>query len=181
MQPMKDTVCLVSLGCPKNLVDSEVMLGLLSNEGYAPTTDPSEAGVLIVNTCAFIQDATKEAIDTILHYAPYKKTGRCHTLVVSGCLPQRYGKDLEAEFPEVDLFVGTGQFQNLPALLTRRPQKKSLTSKPSYLYDERSPRILSTPPFLAYLKIAEGCSRACTFCTVPKIRGPYQVEGFHPS
>jgi len=171
---MKDKVCLVSLGCPKNLVDSEVMLGLLSNEGCAITTDPSEAGILIINTCSFIQDATKEAIHTILQYASYKKTGRCHTLVVSGCLPQRYGEDLETEFPEVDLFIGTGQFQNLPALLTRRPKKKCLISKSSYLYDERSPRILSTPPFLAYLKIAEGCSRACTFCTVPRIRGPYR-------
>jgi ribosomal protein S12 methylthiotransferase len=170
---MKDTVCLVSLGCPKNLVDSEVMLGLLSKAGFAITTNPDEADVIIVNTCCFIQDATKEAIDTILAYAPYKQQGRCHTLVVSGCLPQRYGKALERELPEVDLFVGTGDFQNLPSLLSLKRKGKSFLSKTSFLYDEKTPRILSTPPFIAYLKIAEGCSKACTYCTVPKIRGPY--------
>jgi ribosomal protein S12 methylthiotransferase len=170
---MKETVCLVSLGCPKNLVDSEVMLGLLSKAGFAITTNPDEADIIIVNTCSFIQDATKEAVDTIHEYAPYKQQGRCHTLVVSGCLPQRYGKTLEQQFPDVDLFVGTGDFQNLPALLSRKQNRRSFLSKTSFLYDEKTPRILSTPPFIAYLKIAEGCSRACTFCTVPRIRGPY--------
>jgi ribosomal protein S12 methylthiotransferase len=170
---MKDTVCLVSLGCPKNLVDSEVMLGLLLKAGFTITTNPDEAGVIIVNTCCFIQDATKEAVDTILAYAAYKRQGGCHTLVVSGCLPQRYGKILEKELPDVDFFVGTGDFQNLPALLSRKQKKRSFLSKTSFLYDEKTPRILSTPPFIAYLKIAEGCSKACTYCTVPKIRGPY--------
>jgi ribosomal protein S12 methylthiotransferase len=173
IQTMKDTVCLVSLGCPKNLVDSEVMLGLLSGAGFAITTNPAEAEVIIVNTCCFIQDARKEAIDTILTYAPYKQQGLCHTLVVSGCLPQRYGKTLERELPEVDLFVGTGDFQNLPALLSRKRAGKSFLSKTSFLYDEKTPRILSTSSFVAYLKIAEGCSKVCTYCTVPKIRGPY--------
>ena len=171
---MKETVCLVSLGCPKNLVDSEVTLGLLSKEGYLLTTNPSEAEILIVNTCSFIQDATKEAIETMLHLTHYKKKGRCRLLIVSGCLPQRYGKVLEKELPEVDLFVGTGDFQNLPQILSQKQKAKSFLSRATFLYDEKTPRILSTPPFLAYLKIAEGCSNACTFCTVPRIRGSYR-------
>jgi ribosomal protein S12 methylthiotransferase len=171
---MKETVCLVSLGCPKNLVDSEVILGLLSKEGYLLTTDPFRAEVLIVNTCSFIEEATKEAIETILQFSRFKKEGRCRFLVVSGCLPQRYGKVLEKELPEVDLFVGTGGFQNLPKLLSQKPKRKSFLPKSTFLYDENTPRILSTPSFIAYLKIAEGCSNACTFCTVPQIRGQYR-------
>lgn len=172
---MKERVCLVSLGCPKNLVDSEIILGLLSKEGYTLTTDPSKAEILIVNTCSFIQDATEEAIETILQLAHYKKKGSCHQLIVSGCFPQRYGEVIEKEFPEVDLFVGTGDFQNLPKLINRPlKRKKFFISHPTFLYNEKTPRILSTPHFLAYLKIAEGCSNACTFCTVPKIRGRYR-------
>jgi ribosomal protein S12 methylthiotransferase len=171
---MKETVCLVSLGCPKNLVDSEVILGLLSKEGYLLTTNPSEAEILIVNTCSFIQDATKEAIETILQLSHYKKEGCCHLLIVSGCLPQRYGKILEKELPEVDLFVGTGDFQHLPKILSQKRKTKSFLTRPTFLYDEKTPRILSTPPFIAYLKIAEGCSNICTFCTVPRIRGFYR-------
>jgi len=171
---MKETVCLVSLGCPKNLVDSEVILGLLSKEGYLLTTNPSEAEILIANTCSFIQDATREAVETILQLSHYKKKGPCRLLVVSGCLPQRYGEVLEKELPEVDLFVGTGEFQNLPKILSRKGRARSFLSKPTFLYDEKTPRILSTPSFMAYLKIAEGCSNTCTFCTVPRIRGSYR-------
>ena len=171
---MKETVSLISLGCPKNLVDSEVMLGLLSKAGYSLTSHPSEAQIVIVNTCSFIQDATREAIETILQLSRYKEKGCCRLLVVSGCLPQRYGKSLEKEFPEVDLFVGTGDFQNLPAILSKHQKTRTFLSKPTFLYDEKTPRMLSTPSFFAYLKIAEGCSNLCTFCTVPKIRGPYR-------
>ena len=171
---MKETVCLVSLGCPKNLVDSEVILGLLSKEGYALTTDPSKAQIIIVNTCSFIQDATQEAIDTILQLIPYKRKGLCRLLIVAGCLPQRYGKLLEKELPEVDLFVGTGSFQKISNIISRKGRRKSFLSGPAFLYDEKTPRILSTPSSTAYLKIAEGCSKACTFCTVPKIRGAYR-------
>ena len=171
---MKETVCLVSLGCPKNLVDSEVILGLLSKEGYVLTTDPLRAHVLIVNTCSFIEAATKEAIETILQLSRLKKEDPDRLLIVAGCLPQRYGKVLEKELPEVDFFVGTGAFQNLPKLLSQKPKQKSFITKSTFLYNERTPRILSTPPFIAYLKIAEGCSNACTFCTVPKIRGRYR-------
>jgi ribosomal protein S12 methylthiotransferase len=171
---MGKTACLVSLGCPKNLVDSEVILGLLSREGYLLTTDPSRADVLIVNTCSFIEDATREAVETVLQLSSLKKEGRCRLLVVAGCLPQRYREVLEKELPEVDLFVGTGAFQKLPALLSQKPKRKSFLPKSTFLYNEKTPRILSTPPFIAYLKIAEGCSNACTFCTVPKIRGRYR-------
>jgi len=171
---MKETACLVSLGCPKNLVDSEVILGLLSREGYLLTTDPSRADILIVNTCSFIEDATREAVETVLQLSSLKKEGRCRLFVVAGCLPQRYGEVLERELPEVDLFVGTGAFQQLPLLLSHKPKQKTFLPKPTFLYNEETPRILSTPPFIAYLKIAEGCSNACTFCTVPKIRGRYR-------
>ena len=171
---MKETACLVSLGCPKNLVDSEVILGLLSREGYLLTTDPSRADVLIVNTCSFIEDATREAVETVLQLSSLKKEGRCRLFVVAGCLPQRYGEVLERELPEVDLFVGTGAFQQLPLLLSHKPKQKTFLPKPTFLYNEETPRVLSTPPFIAYLKIAEGCSNACTFCTVPKIRGRYR-------
>lgn len=171
---MKETICLVSLGCPKNLVDSEVTLGLLSKEGHPFTIDPSEAEVIIVNTCSFIKDATQEAIETILRLAPYKREGRCRLLIVSGCLPQRYGRILEKELPEVDLFVGTGSFQKIPQLISQKGKRKSYLAGHTFLYNEKTPRILSTPSFTAYLKIAEGCSRTCTFCTVPKIRGPYR-------
>jgi ribosomal protein S12 methylthiotransferase len=171
---MKETVSLVSLGCAKNLVDSEVILGLLSKAGYSIVPQPLDAEIIIVNTCSFIQDATREAIETILQLAHYKKKGRCRLLIVSGCLPQRYGRSLEEEFPEVDLFVGTGDFQNLPEILSKKQKPRSFLSKPTFLYDEKTPRILSTPSFYAYLKIAEGCSNLCTFCTVPKIRGSYR-------
>lgn len=171
---MKETICLVSLGCPKNLVDSEVTLGLLSKEGYSLTTDPSKSDVIIVNTCSFIKDATQEAIETILKVVPYKREGRCRLLIVSGCLPQRYGRTLEKELPEVDLFVGTGSFQKIPKLISQKSKRKSYLSGQTFLYNDRTPRILSTPSSTAYLKIAEGCSRTCTFCTVPKIRGPYR-------
>jgi len=171
---MKETVCLVSLGCPKNLVDSEVILGLLSKEGHPLTTDPLKAEILVVNTCSFIEEATKEAVETILQLSRLKKEGRCRLLIVSGCLPQRYGKVLEEELSDVDLFVGTGAFQNLPKLLSQKQKRKSFIPKSTFLYNEKTPRILSTPSFIAYLKIAEGCSNACTFCTVPKIRGPYR-------
>ena len=176
---MKETVCLVSLGCPKNLVDSEVILGLLSKAGHPLTTDPEKGEIIIVNTCSFIKDATQEAIETILKLTPYKREGRCRLLVVAGCLPQRYGRILEKELPEVDLFVGTGTFQKIPDLLSQTGKKKSHLLRPSFLYNDKTPRILSTPPFSAYLKIAEGCSRTCTFCTVPQIRGPYRSRTIH--
>ncbi|MGQ9636783.1 MAG: 30S ribosomal protein S12 methylthiotransferase RimO [Thermodesulfobacteriota bacterium] len=171
---MQERVCLVSLGCPKNLVDSEIILGLLSKAGYFITTEPEKAEILIVNTCAFIQEATEEAIETILRLLPYRREGNCKLFIVSGCLTQRYGNALERELPEVDLFVGTGSFHKIPKILTQKRRKRSYLSDPTYLYNDRTPRLLSTPLPTAYLKIADGCSKSCTFCTVPLIRGSYR-------
>ena len=148
---INEKICLISLGCPKNLVDSEVTLGLLAEAGYTATASPAEAGVIVINTCAFIRDAVQEAIDHILEYSRFKSEGSCRLLVVTGCLPQRYGRDLEKELPEVDLFLGTGAFQKLPRLLATGWKRKSHLSGKSFLPGETTPRILSTPSPTAYL------------------------------
>jgi len=165
---------MVSLGCPKNLVDSEVMLGLLSRDHYTITPDEAQADVIIVNTCSFIQEATEESIDTILRLSRYRREGLCRRLIVCGCLPQRYGFQLLEELPEVDLFIGTGQFHLIDRLVEHASQRLYVDTSPSFLYDHRTPRLISTPNHTAYVKIAEGCSRACSFCTVPKLRGRYR-------
>ncbi len=165
---------MVSLGCPKNLVDSEVMLGLLSRGHYIITPDEDQAEVIIVNTCSFIQEATEESIDTILRLSHYRREGLCRRLIVCGCLPQRYGSQLLEELPEVDLFIGTGQFHLIDRLVEHPSQRLYVDTPPSFLYDHRTPRLISTPNHTAYVKIAEGCSRACSFCTVPKLRGRYR-------
>ena len=175
---MKENVYLESLGCAKNLVDSEVIAGYLRKYGYNFTTCKEAADIIIVNTCAFIKDASREAVDTILELALLKKEGRCRRLVVAGCLPQRYGKQLVHELKEVDLFVGVGEFQKIGELLKEKRGKYSPPSlhinTPTFLLDHTTPRILSTPPHTAYVKIAEGCSHHCSFCTIPQIKGPYQ-------
>jgi len=165
---------MISLGCPKNLVDSEVMLGLLSKSGYLITPDETQAECIIVNTCSFIQEATEESIDTILRVSQHKRDGICRRLIVCGCLPQRYGHQLLEEFPEVDLLIGTGQFHLINTLMESAPRKLYADNPPSFLYDHTTPRLISTPRGTAYVKIAEGCSRACAFCTVPKLRGRYR-------
>jgi ribosomal protein S12 methylthiotransferase len=165
---------MVSLGCPKNLVDSEVMLGLLSRNRYIITPDETQAEVIIVNTCSFIQEATEESIDTILRLSRYRREGLCRRLIVCGCLPQRYGSQLLEELPEVDLFIGAGQFHRINRLVERASRRLYVDTPPSFLYDHRTPRVISTPNHTAYVKIAEGCSRACSFCTVPKLRGRYR-------
>ncbi len=171
---MEKTVHMISLGCPKNLVDSEVMLGLLSKSGYLITPDETQAECIIVNTCSFIQEATEEAIDTILRVSQHKRDGPCRRLIVCGCLPQRYGHQLLEEFPEVDLFIGAGQFHLINTLMESAPRKLYADNPPSFLYDHTTPRLISTPERTAYVKIAEGCSRACSFCTVPKLRGRHR-------
>ena len=171
---MGKKVHMISLGCPKNLVDSEVMLGLLSRSGHTITPDETQAEVIIINTCSFIREATEESIDTILRLSQYKGNGSCRRLIVCGCLPQRYGTRLLEELPEVDLFIGTGQFYLIDTLVESAPRKLYMDSPPSFLYDHLSPRLISTPNHTAYVKIAEGCSRACSFCTVPKLRGRYR-------
>ncbi len=171
-------IYLESLGCAKNLVDSEVMLGLLQNEGYELTNLHEEAEIIIVNTCSFVEDAVKEAIESIYTLAGEKETGVCQFLIVCGCLIQRYGDELLNEMPEVDLFLGTGEFQNiishLDGLIHGHVSEKMLDSRLTFLMDDKTPRSLITPGSSAYLKISEGCSHKCTYCTIPSIRGEYQ-------
>lgn len=160
-------VYLVPLGCPKNLVDAEVILGLLKREGYTTAAAPPEADVILVNTCAFIQEATQESIETVLSLAQEKKKGQL--LVVAGCLPQRYGKKLERVLPEVDLWVDLHHLEKLPDIL--KGTKVSPSPRP-FLLHHSLPRESITPPGWAYLKIAEGCDNRCAYCTIPSIRGP---------
>ena len=167
----------VSLGCEKNLVDTEVMLGLLSQRGYEMTPHPVEADVIVVNTCGFIDKAKKESIDTILEMAEFKNTGNCSRLVVTGCLVERYRADLQREIPEVDAVLGTTQLESIIDVCEDHPGPK--VENPYYLYDENSPRLLTTPRYTAYIKIAEGCDRPCSFCIIPKIRGHYRSRPLH--
>jgi ribosomal protein S12 methylthiotransferase len=174
---MGKKVALVSLGCPKNLLDSEVMLGKLYEQGYELTLDPVEAEYLIVNTCGFIQSAKEESIEHILEMAEIKSQYPGKKLVVAGCLAQRYGGDLLQELPEIDVLVGTGHFQEMPQVLvqlhTPLPQREYL-SENVYLYQETDARLQTTLAHTAYLKIAEGCNHLCTFCMIPKMRGRLQ-------
>lgn len=167
-------VGLVSLGCAKNRVDSELILGLLGQHGYTVTDEPHDAEVLIVNSCGFIEQAKVESIDTLLRLVEYKRNGNCKVLVLAGCLGQRYSGELLNELPEVDAIVGTGSWNRMPeaileALAGRRPL---FTSGASILPDADMPRVLTTPIYYAYVKIAEGCNHACSFCAIPQIRGP---------
>ncbi|MDH3359741.1 MAG: radical SAM protein, partial [Desulfobulbaceae bacterium] len=164
----------ISLGCSKNLVDSEVMLGLLSEAGYEICETPEEANLLLVNTCGFIQPAVEEAIDEILTMAEIKKADPTKKLVVTGCLVQRYRDSLMAEIPEVDCFVGTDGFQDILlhlAAIGNESERMSVKSPPSYIMDSSTPRRLSTPAHRAFLKITEGCINRCTYCMIPSIRG----------
>jgi ribosomal protein S12 methylthiotransferase len=172
---MKQKVSLVSLGCPKNLVDAEVMLGHLPADRYEIVTDESQADVIVVNTCAFIGDAKEESVETILEVADHKKNGRCRLLVVSGCLPQRYRDELAGELPEVDLFIGTGDAPRIVELLeSTRPGAgpRQEIGLPEYLYDHTTPRVKSSPFYSTYVKIAEGCHNFCSYCVIPQLRGP---------
>jgi len=165
---------LVSLGCAKNLVDSEVMLALLENAGYSVTEDPSRADLLLVNTCGFIQPAVEEAVDEILRLAEYKEKDPDKLLVVTGCLVQRYGDSLIDELPEVDLFTGINEIAEIDALIKKRFREGQITLElqpPKYLMSSQTPRRLSTPFFQAFLKITEGCDNRCSYCLIPSIRG----------
>ena len=169
----KYNVSLVSLGCPKNLVDAEVMLGHLPAERFAIITDESQADIIVVNTCAFIRDAQEESVETILEVADQKKNGRCKLLVVSGCMPQRYQEELEKELPEVDFFMGTADAPRIVELLDRHLEggPRHEIGLPDYLYDHTTPRVTSSPHYSAYVKIAEGCANHCSYCVIPSIRG----------
>jgi ribosomal protein S12 methylthiotransferase len=176
----KSPVYFVSLGCPKNLVDSQVMLGLLEKDRYSITDSPDNAEVIIVNTCSFIQASKEESIETILEMAQQKQDGTCKVLVASGCMPQRYSKELEREMPEVDLFIGTGQYHRITELLNAHGKaleegaplpKRSYIDQPAFIHTEKDPRMHTGPAYTAFLKLSEGCNRRCAFCIIPKLRG----------
>ena len=187
-------VGMISLGCPKNLVDSEVMLGLAQRGGHELTQDPASADVLIVNTCAFIDSAKQESIDAILEMARYKTDGSCKRLVVTGCMAERYRDELKSEIPEIDAVLGTGQVPEIVGAITGgatpltfyRSGPLNLKSAignlkspgpgalPTYIYDADTPRLIATPKHYAYVKIAEGCDYKCAFCIIPTLRGEYR-------
>jgi len=174
----------ISLGCPKNLVDSEVMMGQLKQNGYQITSDASEADTLVVNTCGFIDTAKRESIETILEAARLKTEGKAQRLVVAGCLVERYRDELKAEMPEVDAFIGTSQINDILSVCDPKTDTRSLPVIPlgnqsaTYLYDESTPRVLATPSHYAFIKIAEGCDRPCAFCFIPQMRGHFRSRRF---
>src|SRR5882724_6151459 len=198
----------VSLGCPKNLVDSEVMMGMLAHSGAELVRRAEDADVIVVNTCSFIESAQQESVNTILEMARHKTDGRARKLVVAGCLVERFRNDIRKNIPEVDAVVGTGELQNILAaagiapqqpadspfrILTSRPEGDARAAQgrfsreswdgtvsdlPNYLYDEATPRILATPGYTAYIKIAEGCDHPCTFCIIPQLRGQFRSRRF---
>ena len=172
-------VGMVSLGCPKNLVDSEVMLGMLARQGYELTPQAEQAEVIIVNTCAFIEPAKRESIDTILEMAEYKKSGAARKLVVAGCLVERYRQEILKEIPEVDFVIGTNELERVLEACGEDRKDRSLEgSAEPYLYHELTPRVLATPSYSAYLKIAEGCDHPCSFCVIPQMRGRFRSRRF---
>lgn len=174
----------VSLGCPKNLVDSEVMMGQLKDAGYQIVADAAEAETVVVNTCGFIESAKQESVDAILEAMRLKSEGKAQRLVVAGCLVERYRDDLKAEMPEVDAFIGTGEIGRIlevanPKFIPEEMPYYPLGNKTAtYLYDDTTPRTLSTPSYTAFIKIAEGCDRPCAFCSIPSMRGSFRSRRF---
>lgn len=173
-------VGMVSLGCPKNLVDSEVMMGLLKRQGYELTTDSSAADVLVVNTCGFIDSARQESVDTILEMAQLKQTGKLQRLIVAGCLVERYREELQREIPDIDACIGVNQLKEIGSVVEPNghrvlPVYSEGTAAPElFLYDETTPRLRATAPYTSYVKIAEGCDHTCAFCIIPKLRGVFR-------
>src|SRR5579863_1790743 len=166
----------VSLGCPKNLVDTEVMMGQLTASGHELTPHPSDADIIVVNTCSFIDPAKQESVDTILEMAEYKKSGRAQKLIVAGCLVERHRGEIQKNMPEVDAVIGTNELDNITALCEGVEPKANPID--AYLYHELTPRVLSTPKHYAYIKIAEGCDHPCTFCVIPQYRGAFRSRRF---
>jgi ribosomal protein S12 methylthiotransferase len=168
----------VSLGCPKNLVDSEVMMGILTRAGYEITPRAGDADVLVVNTCSFIAPAQQESVQSILEMAEYKKFGRAQKLIVAGCMVERYRNDIREQIPEVDAVIGTGEVDKIleacEGQLHPAGSDGNNASLPSYLYHDLTPRILATPRHTAYIKINEGCDHPCTFCVIPQLRGKFR-------
>ncbi|HEY0430477.1 MAG TPA: 30S ribosomal protein S12 methylthiotransferase RimO, partial [Pyrinomonadaceae bacterium] len=206
VQPLK--VGFVSLGCPKNLVDSEVMMGLLSRAGAELTRRAEDADVIVVNTCSFIDSAQQESVNTILEMAGHKTAGKAKRLVVAGCLVERFREQIRKDIPEVDAVVGTGELEkilsatgiaptsqaNSPFVIlgtraegdaravqgrfSRESWDGAIADLPNYLYDESTPRVLATPGHMAYIKVAEGCDHPCTFCIIPQLRGQFRSRRF---
>ncbi|HWW50384.1 MAG TPA: 30S ribosomal protein S12 methylthiotransferase RimO [Verrucomicrobiae bacterium] len=169
----------VSLGCPKNLVDSEVMMGILARAGYELTPRAGEADILVVNTCSFIAPAQQESVESILEMAEYKKFGRARKLIVAGCLVERYRSQIREQIPEVDAVVGTGEIEGiLAACQDQIADPAAPSDRPAYLYHDLTPRIVSTPRHTAYIKINEGCDHPCTFCVIPQLRGKFRSRRF---
>jgi ribosomal protein S12 methylthiotransferase len=174
----------ISLGCPKNLVDSEVMMGQLKQKGYLITAEAEDADTVVVNTCGFIDSAKKESIEAILEAARLKIEGKAKRLIVAGCLVERYRDELKAEMPEVDAFIGTSQINDILDVCDPQTNTRSLPVIPlgkqsaTYLYDESTPRVLATPSHYAFIKIAEGCDRPCAFCFIPQMRGHFRSRRF---
>jgi ribosomal protein S12 methylthiotransferase len=173
-------VGLISLGCPKNLVDSEVMLGFLRDGGYEITPNAAEADVLVVNTCSFIAPAQEESVATILEMAELKKTGRARRLIVAGCLVERYRNEIREQIPEVDAVVGTGELESILRAVRGELESgdDSTARLPEYLYHDRTPRFRATPRHTAYIKINEGCDHPCSFCIIPQLRGRFRSRRF---
>ena len=168
---------IISLGCARNLVDSEVMAGLLHQNNYELVPQPEQADVVLVNTCGFIGAAKEESIDTILSVARLKEKGKVKKLVVAGCLSQRYPNELAAELPEVDLFIGTGEVPRVAQILREHETntaRRQYVGVPSYIYDHATPRLRSTPAYTAFVKVSEGCDHKCAFCIIPQMRGPHR-------
>jgi ribosomal protein S12 methylthiotransferase len=167
----------VSLGCPKNLVDSEVMMGILAREGYELTPRADEAEILVVNTCSFIEAAQKESVDAILEMAEHKKFGAAKKLIVAGCLVERFRAQILEQVPEVDAVVGTGEVERIMEAV--EGELRVLPGQPpAFLYHDLTPRIVTTPKHAAYIKIAEGCDHPCTFCIIPQLRGAFRSRRF---
>ena len=167
----------VSLGCPKNLVDSEVMMGILAREGFQLTARADEAEVLVVNTCSFIEAAQKESVDAILEMAEHKKFGAAKKLIVAGCLVERFREQILEQVPEVDAVIGTGEVERI--LEAVEGELRVLSAQPpAFLYHDLTPRIVTTPKHAAYIKIAEGCDHPCTFCIIPELRGAFRSRRF---
>jgi ribosomal protein S12 methylthiotransferase len=168
---------IVSLGCARNLVDSEVMAGLLHRSDYEIVQEPADADIVLVNTCGFIGPAKEESIETILDVSRLKETGKLRKLIVAGCLSQRYSDQLANELPEVDLFIGTGEVPRIVDILREhdaRSSRRQYVGVPSYIYDHITPRLRSTPSYTAFVKVSEGCDHKCAFCIIPQLRGPHR-------
>lgn len=175
---MNINVYFETLGCPKNQVDSEVMIGIMQGKSFFVTKDPLEADVIVVNTCGFIESAKEESVNTILELLDYKKVAKCQYFIVAGCLVERYAPDLKVEMPEIDGFIGTTQFENIFEIVTdlMNGAERGIirTGDIDKQLREDVPRILTTPSYFAYLKISEGCDNKCTYCIIPQLRGKYR-------